>query len=180
MINQLIIRGGVIALNVGFYIIATATSYCNEFPGYNQNWHNQFLWCGLPQNLKKKKKLLAISSGVKNISRKLLLHDNNCIPQLLILKQRVVSLHSITPLHVFEYLNFTCNKLHCCTLTFSPISCHLLISCFSEMLLIIHKILLQGFHQRMAKWPVVVISKLLVAYHMIVYYGVSQVTSWNR
>ena len=30
---------------------------------------------------------------------------------------------------------------------------------FSEMLLMFHKILLQGFHQRTAKWPVVVISK---------------------
>lgn len=29
----------------------------------------------------------------------------------------------------------------------------------SEMLLMFHKILLQGFHQRIAKWPVVVISK---------------------
>ena len=29
----------------------------------------------------------------------------------------------------------------------------------SEMLLMFHKILLQGFHQRTAKWPVVVISK---------------------
>jgi len=36
--------------------------------------------------------------------------------------------------------------------------------CFSEMLLMFHKILLQGFHQRIAKWPVVVISKLLVVY----------------
>ena len=32
--------------------------------------------------------------------------------------------------------------------------------CFSsEMLLMFHKILLQGFQQRTAKWPVVVISK---------------------